>query len=86
MDRSSNPISQNILKDIINYSHLSYSQQKNGKGKTLATYDRHQDVYSQFNKINKKTSIGGDQTYKEHSKLVLDHPHPKSMTNSIQNI
>ena len=58
MDRSANPISQNILKDIINYSHISHSNVRNGKGTTLATYDRHQDVMSQFSKINKKTSLG----------------------------
>lgn len=57
-DRSLNPISQNILKDIINYSHLSQSQTKIGKGSTtLASYEKHQDVMSQFNKI-KKTSLG----------------------------
>lgn len=57
-DRSLNPISQNILKDIINYSHLSNSQTKTAKGSTtLATYEKHHDVMSQFNKL-KKTSLG----------------------------
>jgi hypothetical protein len=71
-DRSLNPISQNILKDIINYSHLSQSQTKIGKGTTLASYEKHQDVMSQFNKI-KKTSLG-DIGRRESQKLTLDHP------------
>lgn len=37
-DRSLNPISQNILKDIINYSHISHSHVKSTKGTTLASY------------------------------------------------
>ena len=77
MDRSANPISQNILKDIINYSHISHSNVRNGKGTTLATYDRHQDVMSQFSKINKKTSLGNIGK-NEHHKLVLDNHTPSN--------
>ena len=57
LDRSVNPISQNILKDMINYSQISHSNPRSTKGTTVAAYDRH-DLMSQFNKINKKASLG----------------------------
>ena len=52
-------ISQNILKEIINYSNLSQSKNRTTKGNTVAIYDKmHEDVYAQLTKINKKSSLG----------------------------
>lgn len=52
-------ISQNILKEIINYSHLSSSKGKSSKPNTLAIYDKiNEDVYKQLSKIHKKSSLG----------------------------
>jgi hypothetical protein len=77
MDRSVNPISHNILKDIINNSHISQSHLRSGKSTTLAAYDRHHDIMSQFSKISKKTSLG-DVGKREHQRLVLDQHVPSN--------
>ncbi len=50
-------ISQNILNDIINYSNYSQTNLKSLKSKTVAVYDRHEDVLNQLSKINKKSSL-----------------------------
>jgi hypothetical protein len=84
IDRSVNPISQNILKDIINYSNISQSQVRNSKGTTLATYDRYHDVLSQFSKINKKASMG--DVRRDSHKLVIDQRTPvNSIPSSMGN-
>lgn len=76
IDRSVNPISQNILKDIINYSHISQSHLRNNKSNTLASYERHQDIFSQFSKINKKASLG--DVRRDSSKLVIEQRTPSN--------
>ena len=80
LDRSNNPISHNILKDIMNYSHISQTHLKSNKGTTLATYDRHQDIISQFNKISKKASLG-DVSRRDSHKLVIDQHIPSNSLN-----
>jgi len=74
IDRSVNPISQNILKDIINYSNISQSQVRNNKG--ASTYDRHHDVLSHLSKINKKASMG--DVRRDSHKLVIDQRTPSN--------
>jgi hypothetical protein len=50
-------VSDNILKDIMNYRNISHSDLKSNKNSnTLAAYEKHQDIMSQFAKINKKSS------------------------------
>lgn len=82
LDRSANPLSQNILKDIINYSHISHSNPRSTKGTTVASYDR-QDLMSQFNKINKKASLG-EVSRRDQHRLVLDS-HGPSQKASLRN-
>lgn len=74
-------ISQNILKEIINYSNISQPHHlKSSKGSTVAIYDKHtEDVYAQMAKMSKKSSLG-DLNWgkslgmrKESKKLTIDH-------------
>ena len=67
---------------MINYSHISHSNPRSNKGTTVAAYDRH-DLMSQFNKINKKASLG-EVNRREQPKLVLDSHVPSSQT-SLRN-
>lgn len=68
-------VSENILKDILNYKNISNSDLKSNKNSsTVAVYERHQDIMSQFAKINKKAFPG--DIGRKNQKLVLDHSMP----------
>ena len=77
-------VSDNILRDIMNYRNISHSDLKSNKNSnTLAVYERHQDIMSQFAKINKKSSLGDN--YRKNQKLILDHSMPSSYpTKSVE--
>ena len=87
-DRSMNwqhpSVSDNILRDIMNYRNISHSDLKSNKNSsTVAVYERHQDIMSQFAKINKKSFSG--ENNKKNQKLVLDHSMPSSYpTKSVE--
>jgi len=73
-------ISENILKDILNYKNISQSELKfNKNSNTVAVYERHQDIMSQFAKINKKAFPV--EYPKKGQKLVLDHSIPMPFPN-----
>jgi len=72
-------ISQNILKEIINYSNIAQPG-RGSKATSYANYDRQEDVYTQLAKINNKKASVGDVNWsksygmrRESKKLTIDH-------------
>jgi hypothetical protein len=66
-------ISQNILKEIINYSNISQVSNRASKPTTVAVFDKSGDtVLSQLAKINRKASAGeAIQPRREAKRLTL---------------